>query len=291
MNSELSNNTPAGFSETQRAALLTLLTDEDPGVYQAIRDKILACGPHTCEWLRPHVLSRDPVLRRRTQEIIDRFARDSADSRFLAFCVQHHGAAFDLEQGVWLLAQTRYPKTNCEAYQALLDSYATDLKESIPPAVRAGQVLTTLNDFLFERLGYQGDESDYYHPDNSHLNRVMDRRRGNPISLSLVYLFLARRLRLPVTGIGLPGHFLCRFQNSAEEIYIDVFHRGRFLTKNDCLHHLVKSHYPLDQAYLSPATPHQILTRICANLHQSYLRQEQAEEARRLERYVIALAR
>jgi regulator of sirC expression with transglutaminase-like and TPR domain len=255
-----------------------------------VREKILSCGHTACDWLRPLTLSGDPVLRRRAQEIIHRLGRQMADDRFLAFCLRHHGEEFDLEHGVWLLAQTQYPDANLEAYQALLDDYAGELRERINPAAKLKPLLTTINHFLFEELGFQGDERNYYDPDNSYLNCVMDRRQGNPVSLCLIYLFLARRLRLPARGIGLPGHFLCRFQNSAGEIYLDAFNRGRFLTKADCIHHLIRGNHPLDQDFLSPISSHRTLMRICANLHQSYQRLELKDEATRLQRYIIALA-
>src|SRR5262245_32505464 len=104
---------PGDLSESRRSALLNLLTDEDPAIYQVARDQILACGPGAAEWLRPYTLSRDPVLRRRTQAIISHFTRQSADNRFLEFCLKH-GQELDLEQGSWLLAQSQYPEINVE---------------------------------------------------------------------------------------------------------------------------------------------------------------------------------
>ena len=118
------------LSESRRLALLKLLTDEDPTIYRTVREKILACGPSATEWLRPHTLSRDPAMRRRAQEIVLHFDRQSADNQFLAFCLKH-GEELDLEQGAWLLAQTHYPQINLEAYQALLDSYAGALRERL----------------------------------------------------------------------------------------------------------------------------------------------------------------
>src|SRR5229473_2380644 len=99
---------PEELSESQRAALLNLLADEDPAIYQTIRERILSCGPAAAEWLRPHTLSREAVLRRRAQEIVRHFERQAADTGFLAFCLRH-GEDFDLEAGIWLLARTQYP--------------------------------------------------------------------------------------------------------------------------------------------------------------------------------------
>jgi regulator of sirC expression with transglutaminase-like and TPR domain len=281
---------PGDPSESRRLALVNLLADEDPAVYQVARDQILACGPAATQWLRPHTLSRDPALRRRAQAIVSHFNRQSADNRFLGFCLKH-GQELDLEQGAWLLAQTQYPDINIEAYQALLDGYAADLREEVDLQAAPEEFLAKINRFLFDKLRFKGNETDFYDPENSYLNRVLDRRTGNPINLCLVYLLLARRLRLPVTGIGLPGHFLCRYQSSAQEIYLDVFNRGKCLTKADCVRYLLQGSYGLRDDYLVPVSPRRILLRICSNLHQIYLRQEFEEGTTRIQRYLVALAR
>jgi regulator of sirC expression with transglutaminase-like and TPR domain len=106
-----------------------------------------------------------------------------------------------------------------------------------------------------------------------------------------VYLLLARRLQLPITGIGIPGHFVCRYQSSAEETYVDVFHGGRLLTKADCLRYLHESNLGVHEGLLTPATPRRILLRMCSNLHQIYLHFKAKEESRRLQSYVVALAK
>jgi len=277
-------------SESQRAALVKLLADEDPTVYRTIRQRILECGPTASGWLQPHLLSREPVLRRRVQEIMDHLARQAADDHFLTFCLSQ-GEECDLERGAWLLAQTRYPDINVAAYQALLDSYVGDLRDRLetgsPPRATLGQ----LNRYLFGELGFHGNELNYYEPDNSYVSRVLDRRTGNPISLCLVYLLVARRLHLPLTGIGMPGHFLCRYQSSTEEVYIDAFNQGRLLSKADCIRYLVQTSQGFQAGFLSPTTPRRILLRMCTNLHQIYQQLKQAEEAERLKRYFLALAK
>jgi regulator of sirC expression with transglutaminase-like and TPR domain len=281
---------PEALSESRRAALLSLLADEDRSVYHTVRSKIISYGPQATEWLRPHLLSSDPALRRRSQEIIQHFERQAGDTRFLGFCLRH-GEDLDLEQGAWLLAQTRYPDINREAYQALLDQYALELRERFETGSSAREILRAVNHFLFVELGFSGNEENYYDPDNSYLNRVIDRRTGNPISLCLIYILLARRLKLPVAGIGMPGHFVCRYQSTAAEMYIDPFNRGKFLSKGDCVQYLVHGNYNVRDDYLAPVNPRRMLLRICGNLHQIYLHLGQAEETTRLQRYLVALAR
>src|SRR5262245_28544435 len=101
MKSTVSSATQPPLTESQKVALLNLLTDDDPAIYQLIRGKILSHGPSVKEWLRSYTLSSDPVLRRRAQEIIDHLERQASDNRFLAFC-QSRGEDLDVEQGAWL---------------------------------------------------------------------------------------------------------------------------------------------------------------------------------------------
>ncbi|HWF17768.1 MAG TPA: transglutaminase-like domain-containing protein, partial [Verrucomicrobiae bacterium] len=199
MSSSAAIKSPDALSESQKAALVNLLGDDDPAIYQLVRDKILSCGDAATEWLRPHTLSSEPALRRRAQEIVQHFARRAADDRFLAFCLTE-GNDLNLEQGAWLLAQTQYPDINPDAYQALFDSYAGELRERVDSRADADTLLGAFNQYVFDVLRFKGNEQNYYDPENSYLNRVVDRRLGNPINLSLVYLLLARRLKLPVTG-------------------------------------------------------------------------------------------
>ena len=144
---------------------------------------------------------------------------------------------------------------------------------------------------LFDELGFFGNEVDYYDPANSYLNQVMDRRRGIPISLSVLYLFIGRRLQLPVAGVGMPGHFLCRFQTSREEFYIDPFHCGELLSRIDCKRRIANLSVQYDESHLAPVTSRRMLQRMIANLHLNHKEREQRAEAERLQRYLIALSR
>jgi regulator of sirC expression with transglutaminase-like and TPR domain len=278
------------LSERQREALISLLTDEDPGVYQTIRSRLLSFGPVAGEWLRPHALAGEPVLRQRAKEIVAHLGREAAEQRFLQFC-RASSWELDLEAGAWLLAQTQYPEFNIEAYRALVDNYAIELRGRTDPASHPHANLQAINQYLFQRLGYAGNEHDYHDPDNSYLNRVMDRRMGNPISLCLLYLLVSRRLHLPVTGIGLPGRFVCRYQTSTCEIYVDCFNRGQFLTRADCVRYLVENRCRPLEGHLAPLTPRRLLLRMCANLHQIYLRLELAQDAARFQRYLTLLGK
>jgi regulator of sirC expression with transglutaminase-like and TPR domain len=276
--------------ENQRAALVSLLADDDPAVYQLIRTKLLSFGPAACEWLRPQTLSSDPRMRRRALEILNHQARLASDERFLEFC-RRHGEDLDLEEAVTLLSATRFPEINREAYAALFDTWAESLRDRLEAVATVQEKLSLINRFLFEELGFSGNDHYGYEPDCCYMNRIVDKRSGNPIGLCALYLFIARRLRLPVAGIGLPGHFICRFQSSTTEIYIDCFRKGIFLSKADCIKYLLHANYGLAEGQLTPVRGKRMLLRMCNNLVTTYGHLEETEEAARVHRYVTALSR
>ena len=278
------------LQDKHRKALISLLADEDAKVYRTVRATILSYGRASCEWMREHELSNDPVLRRRAREIIDHFTRQDADTQFLAFCL-NQGEDFDLEQGVLLLCRTQYPQINKDGYSALLDDYAGELRLRLDLNGLPEQIIRIINDYLFRELKFTGDEKNYYDAENSYLNCVMDRFVGNAISLSVLYLLLARRLRLPMAGIGLPGHFLCRFQSSRAEMYVDAFRGGRVLVKADCVKMVMPLQHRFDDSFLAPLSARRILQRLCSGLHQIYTQQKSTPQAERLQRYLVALAK
>lgn len=278
------------LSDEKRKALLCLLADEDPGIYLPVCEKIISLGPHVCDWLKYFVLDENPIVRRRVRDVISHFKRLKADTEFSAFCL-NHGEDFELEEACWLLARTVDPEINTEAYRAVLDDYAHDLMHKIDFGSEPESIMAAINRYLFQTQRYQGNEDNYYSADNSYLNRVIDQRQGNPISLCMIYQLVGRRLGLPVTGIGLPGHFLCRFQTPRQDYYIDAFNKGRLLTKTDCMKYLKQAGYEFHETFLMPASSRRILLRMCSNLHQIYQRDNQAADAARLHGYIVALSK
>src|SRR5260221_2569913 len=146
----VSQEPPETLSQSERAALISLLVDEDPAIYQMVRGKILSYGPVVCEWLQPHMLSSDPVMRRRALEIVNHLARKGSDEKFLDFC-HHNGEELDLEMAAGLLAQTQHSDTNNEGYQALSERSGFALRTRISSAAEAGEKLSLINRSRFSQ--------------------------------------------------------------------------------------------------------------------------------------------
>jgi regulator of sirC expression with transglutaminase-like and TPR domain len=134
-----------------------------------------------------------------------------------------------------------------------------------------------LAEFLFKKLGFQGNQIDYIDPRNSYLNEVLDRRLGIPISLAVVFIAVAGRLGLEVQGVGLPGHFIVRIQDPQGELYLDPFHGGRRLSKEDCAQLVILTtgySGPFQEEWLAPSSPESILARMLTNLKNVYMKKE-----------------
>lgn len=290
MNPSFTSALARPLTDSERAALLTLLADDDPVVTEGVRARLVSLGPEVTAWLEPHRLSDHPTLRRHAREVLDHFARIEADTRFLAYCLAH-GEDLDLEEGVLLLAATRYPDLNPAAYRALLDQYAGDIAEQVHGVGRGVEMLEVINRVLFRELGFSGNHGDYYALENNYFNRVLDRRLGNPINLCAVYWLIARRLRLPVVGVGMPSHFLCRYQTLSESFFVDAFNHGRVLTRAHCVAYLQGAGYGFQESFLAPSSPRETLQRMCSNLHQIHARGQRADEIARFQRYLIALSK
>lgn len=276
---------PAPLSPGQREALLKLLDDDDPIIADVAKQRLIAEGQGLIPWLRPHALSNNPALRRRTREILLFFEARDADERMRTFC-RRAGEDLDLEEAVLRLAQTRYPELNPDAYRALLDDWAARVAEWLPhDRCDAEDALAALHVVLFQKLALHGNETNYHQPENSYLNCVIDRRTGNPITLCTLVLLIGRRLGLPMVGIGLPAHFLCRYQTATRQVYLDAFHGGRLLSRTDCIAFVNKLGRPFEETFLQPVSPRRMLQRMCVNLEHAYENLEMRPELVRVRTY------
>jgi regulator of sirC expression with transglutaminase-like and TPR domain len=165
---------------------------------------------------------------------------------------------------------------------AAVDLMALELGSRLPSEGDGPRFVQLANDYLFGELGFRGNETEYDDPRNSCLNLVLDRRRGIPISLSVVYIEVARRLGKPVCGIGLPGHFVVRYEDAGFSTYIDPFHAGKLLTEKDCralAHQITGVELSHEASALAPVSVRYILVRILNNLRAAYFKSKQYAKA------------
>ena len=140
----------------------------------------------------------------------------------------------DLVHAALLIARLDNEDLDVAAYRQQVERMAKDLLAKLPKGASEEARLEALNKDLFAERGFHGSRGEYYHRANSYLNRVLDDREGIPITLSLLYLELGRQLKLNLVGVGLPGHFVVRFEPAKGKArLIDVFEGGKVLSPND----------------------------------------------------------
>ena len=190
----------------------------------------------------------------------------------LTLLAHEPAAPLDLAELALALAHNQYPDLDVEAYLGELEAMAHEIRPRLAAASR--RPVRLLCRYLFEDMGFQGNNEEYYDDRNSYLNEVMDRRKGIPITLSAVAMAVGGRAGLEVVGVGLPGHFVAKAVADGEEVLFDPFHGGRVLTPADCERLVLQSAGVAFEATpdaLRPAPLGFIVTRLLTNLKGVYL--------------------
>jgi regulator of sirC expression with transglutaminase-like and TPR domain len=179
-----------------------------------------------------------------------------------------------LDEAALAIAEEEYPRLDPAESLRALDALAERVRSGAGPGHRPASLLRALRAVLAEEERFRGNSDRYQDPRNSFLNEVLARRLGIPITLSLVYMEVARRAGLPLQGVGFPGHFLVKYVSpSGAEVFVDAFNGGETLSPEECVSRFraVSGDRPFDPRYLAAVTPRQILGRMLHNLKRIYL--------------------
>jgi regulator of sirC expression with transglutaminase-like and TPR domain len=195
----------------------------------------------------------------------------------LAELVRRADGRIDLGRAALSIARWQYPALDADAYLERLDGLARAVDGTRRSTDALGR-LHRLREYLFVEQGFAGNREDYYDPRNSLLNDVLDRRRGIPITLSLVLMEVGKRLGLAIEGIGLPGHFIAGARLGDSQILLDPFNGGALLTPEECeglVGSVLGREVTLSPEHYAPVSSRQFLTRMLANLKGAYWRREE----------------
>ncbi|HEX9284737.1 MAG TPA: transglutaminase family protein [Nitrospirales bacterium] len=273
--------------ETQIRALIRLLSDENERVARTIAGKLKEVGDPAVPLLREAEIEQ-PAMAARISGILDdiRGQRLEGDFHALSACDDDN---LDLEAGAFLIARFAYPDLEASSYGDVLDAMAREVRERLGRKASGEEIVKAINRYLFVEQGFAGNTQEYYDVENSYLNRVIERKTGIPISLGAVYLLVGKRLELPVFGVGMPGHFLVKYEADRYRIFVDCFNGGALLTQKDCARFLDQAGYGFDERYLQKTPSRAILIRMIKNLVAIYNKMEDVTKATRLTRFIEIL--
>ena len=267
------------LNESALRSLVTLLEEEDPASLALVRRKILGVGAAIIPYL-------DEVRPAASPEMAVRLDAVASDLRFQDlrrdFVRLSLTRTPDLEDGALLISRFGFADVDAVVYKTWLDKVAATVAADMPPDAGIGESVKRLSNHVFQNLGFAGNETRYYDADNSYLSRVIDTRRGIPVTLTVLLLLLARRLRLPLYGVGTPGHFLAGFKEGGSSLFVDCFRGGQLMTLPEVKRMLVRNGYDWRPELGKPVGSRDILARMLRNLISIYQKNGTVDRAERL---------
>lgn len=209
---------------------------------------------------------------------------DSATQRLQALLTATEDE-FNLAEAALWVAKDEYPELDVEAYMRRLDEMAVGLQSRLSLGAGFEERVVALNEFLFDEQGFTGNTDNYYDPRNSFLNEVLDRKLGIPITLSILYMEIGRRVGLVLEGVSFPGHFLVKSTTEEGDVVLDPFSGGMPISEEDLMERL-EERFGEEQARAAPlgrlltaAGKKDILVRMLRNLKTIYLHQQESHKA------------
>ncbi len=262
-------------------ALLRLLSDPNEQIAGTIQDQLSRLGPSVVPFL-DQAGTEDATLEPRVANIKEEIRFGQLHDEFQRF-VSKSARQEDWEYGAFLIAKLAYPDLSIPHYVECLDHLADEFRTkwhaTESPSGKTARLLST---FLFKDKGFSGNRTQYYDADNSYLNRVIETRQGIPISLSALYVFVGKRLGLPVVGVGMPGHFLVKLEGETPEQFVDCFNGGTLIREKDCEQFIKASGLNYDPQLLEESSTPTILARMLRNLLSVYEQKPEEQMARRV---------
>ena len=262
-------------------ALINLLDDPDEDIYGQVKDKIMSLGEGAIPFLEEAWESNSfgLLFQSRIEEIIHSIQFDHV---YLALHDWAKNGAKDLLEGALLIARYQYPDLDVEKVTMAIDQFTQDVWIELNNNLTALEQVRIINHILFEVHRFSGNTVNYHAPQNSYINNVLDSKKGNPLSLSVLYSVIAQRLDLPIYGVNLPRHFILAYVDrvslasgmNLEEanvlFYVNPFSRGGVFSKKEIDFFLKQLKLQPSSMYYQPCTNLQIVERMFSNLVYSY---------------------
>jgi regulator of sirC expression with transglutaminase-like and TPR domain len=199
------------------------------------------------------------------------------------------GGAADLPEGMRLVAAYQYPDLTPKKWQARLAKLHKEVAAAYTPSDDPHEQIKRLNDVFFGQMRFGANTLHFHAAENSFLNVVLDTRRGNPISLCVLYLLAGNHLGLPLYGVNLPNLFILTYKTPETQFYVNVFNRGVIFSRSDIDNYIGQLNLPPSEVFYQPCTPPDVVARVLRNLALAYDRLGEAPKRDDTEALLAAL--
>lgn len=275
-------------------ALINLIDDPDESIFLHVRDRLLKYGPDAIPYLENSWEVKDfgMLFQNRIENLIHEIQFEDSKNELLKW---KNSSEKDLLKGAILIAKYQYPGLHDEKVYAEIERIQKDIWLEINNKQTALEKVYIFNKVIFDLHHFHGDAKHFHSPLNSYINTVLETKKGNPLSLSIIYSIIAQNLNIPIYGVNLPNHFVLAFLDEfgvrkyiAEEnkhgvlFYINPFSKGTVFDENEIKSFLTGINQPHLKEYFEPCSNTSILKRMLTNLISSFQEVGNSEKVKEL---------
>ncbi|CAM3832046.1 transglutaminase-like domain-containing protein [Aquirufa aurantiipilula] len=269
-------------------AMIQLLDDSDSEVVQLVEQQIRTLGPSIIpvlesEWEQ---LSLNPFLQEKIENLIHDFQLESMRNRL---AIWKEAGGMDLMEGMWIVATYRFPDYSFSQLKTELDQLYYEVWPQIRENLHPMDQIKVLNGVIFDQLKFGANTKNFHAANNSYINVVLESRKGNPISLCVIYMWIAQRLGFPVYGVNLPNLFVLTYKQKGVQFYINVFNKGLIFNRVDIDNYLAQLNLAPNEIYYNPCSNLEIIRRVLRNLIMAYDKAGDEEHKNELSQIIDSL--
>ena len=257
------------MKEAEIKALVSLLDDEDTQIISHVEEKILSLGTTIIPFLEQEWESNfNPQVQRRIEELIHTLQFELLKERIDEW---YQSKDHDLIAGMWLVATYQYPDLELLKLRQELEQIYYETWLEFKPDLYPFDQVKIINSEFFNKLKFGANTKNFHSPGNSMINVVLETRKGNPITLCVLYMLVAQKLKLPVYGVNLPNLFVLTYKDNVNtQFYINAFNKGLIFSRQDIENYINELHLAPQTSFFEPCSNLEIIRRVFRNLNKSH---------------------
>jgi regulator of sirC expression with transglutaminase-like and TPR domain len=270
-------------------ALVSLLDDDDDQIINQIEEKILSLGTGVIPLLEQEWETNfNSSVQRRIEDLIHTLQYELLKERIKEW---YEGEEQDLLTGMWLVATYQYPDLELLKLRQELEQLYYETWLEFKPDLYPFDQIKLINSVIFNKLKFGANTKNFHSPGNSMINIVLESRRGNPITLCIIYMLVAQKLKLPVHGVNLPNLFVLTYKDERhQQFYINAFNKGLIFSKQDIENYINELHLAPQESFFQPCSSLEIIRRVLRNLIMSFDKMGEHAKAEEVKELLLLIA-
>lgn len=277
------------MKETELRALVSLLDDEDAQIISHVEEKILSLGTGIIPFLEQEWEHNfNPQVQQRIEELIHTLQFELLKERITEW---YESKDHDLITGMWLIATYQYPDLELLKLRQDLEQIYYDTWLEFKPDLYPFDQIKIINSVLFNKLKFAANTKNFHSPGNSMINIVLESKKGNPITLCVIYMLVAQKLKLPVSGVNLPNLFVLTYKDGIHpQFYVNAFNKGLIFSRQDIENYINELHLAPQDSFFEACSSLEIVRRVFRNLIMSFDKMGEHAKAEEVKELLMIIA-